>query len=348
MQRGTACCILLQVAEAGSSVLVCVSFLNRLPLQLLLGPLPQLVGQSIILGILSALATRRASHGIIQRARLDVAPGRRRSPQLVQHAVLDGRKEPPDEQQGRPHPPRTLGHVVRQVGIDHTGVDSRHVPRGMLARHDPRVQGVGELALAVAIPRAHVALRSLERVKPDTALGGHGDGCRGQKHYADISIKLGGSLVQDRGQQLSEQGVADMVGTELQLVAIGSEGLGGRHASSIEHEDIETAGVEGAGGGLDRVQRGQVQGEGFDVGVGDPLLDVGDGILGLLGGAGGQPDLLRVVAGQVEDGLFSQSRVAARHEDDFALERGNVFGCEGDGGSTKGPHLGDGTSIAVA
>lgn len=107
--------------------------------------------------------------------------------------------------------------------------------------------------------------------------------------------------------------MAEVVGGQLDLVAVERESSGGGHRAGVQQEDIEFVGgsEEGSGGGLDGGEGGQVEPEGMylcDVGGTSLELgsDLGDGLIGFSLVAGSQPDGgWTVVACEIEDALFS-------------------------------------------
>ena len=84
--------------------------------------------------------------------------------------------------------------------------------------------------------------------------------------------------------------MADVIGTELDLVAVLGGAWGHRHHAGVVYEDIEAGrgGGEGVGGLFDGVKRGEVEFQKGDVGVGNLFFDGGNGGLGFGRSAGGE------------------------------------------------------------
>jgi len=222
------------------------------------------------------------------------------------------------------------GKGAGQVGPDGARVQRDGGDLGVPLGHLAGEQNVGKLALAVASPGHLLRLGRLERVEDDAARHDGGADVGKGREDDDAHVRvwlLGGRLEEQRGEEAGEEGVADVVGAELDLVALlGLAGWGG-HDAGVEHQDVEPVCLLGhaLGGVPDGVERGQVQGERLDGGIGHLLLDLVDGFLGAFGAARGEPDLLGVtMLGQLEDRLLAEAAVAARHHNHFTLQRRDV------------------------
>lgn len=156
---------------------------------------------------------------------------------------------------------------------------------------------VGELALAVAGPlraRAEV-LGRLEAVELHAAWERVEEAEGGEEEDASLAGWTVCCLLEGREEKLEEEGVGDVVDAELVFVALlGQGGLGG-HDASVTDEDIELGalGEEVLGGCLDRgkgelvaLDEGELYGCSRHFGLADDLL-------GALGAAAGEVDVLR-------------------------------------------------------
>lgn len=131
------------------------------------------------------------------------------------------------------------------------------------------------------------------------------NGTGGHPHDAHRVLgRCGGALLQHGMQELRQEEVADVVGAELQLVALGGLGArGGHHDAGIEPEHVEARleAQELLGGLGNGAQVGEVEGQEDEValGLGVLLPERGDGRRGLVLGPRGQVDFCVVL---VQDG----------------------------------------------
>lgn len=131
-----------------------------------------------------------------------------------------------------------------------------------------------------------------------------GDG--GHVDDADVVILLSGGG-EEGEEKFYEQRVPEVVGRELDFVAVFAEARGQGHDTGIEHENVETdgAGFEGFGSGFDGGQGGDVAGEEGDGDVrgGDAhFFDEGVSILLV---AAGEEDVGGMMFGELGDGALA-------------------------------------------
>jgi hypothetical protein len=122
-------------------------------------------------------------------------------------------------------------------------------------------------------------------------------------------------------QQAGEGEVAEVVGAELQLEAVGGRLLRGVHHAGVVDQkvDARVGGAQVGRRGPDRVQGGQV--EGLD---GDVAGDAGGCLLALLDVADGQ-DHRRPARGEHPGGLEAEPGVGAGHDRHPAVLIGDVL-----------------------
>jgi hypothetical protein len=104
-------------------------------------------------------------------------------------------------------------------------------------RQISRVDDVGKFALAVPHPPSYEAkiLYGVEGSELNTAFGVAAPPQGGVAYNADVGLGLFGGLEEDRQQLLDNQGVSEVVCSELDLVSIGTEARGFGHDASIAH-----------------------------------------------------------------------------------------------------------------
>ena len=312
------------------SSLIYLSYL-LIPLQLLLRPFPHLQPQRIILSL------RRLRP--LNPNRLIVLPAPHlschRRPQLIPDALVHRRHDLIRDLPQQPNHPRAPRRIIHEIRAHHARMDRRQRKLRVLARHLARPQNDRQLALPVATVSPQALGVGAQGVEQHAFLGGVDVTVRREGDDAHVSVRDRSRLFEDGKQQFREESVPDVVRAELQLVAVTRQARRGGHDAGVQHEDVETGGLgrDGAGGGGDGRERGQVHGEGLDGGrVFDLLADLVRRGLRFVEGARGQPDQRRLVAGVFEDALFAQADVGAGHEDDSAGERGDVLlGVEGEG-----------------
>lgn len=122
---------------------------------------------------------------------------------------------------------------------------------------------------------------------------------------ADVGAGLLCGLEHGWQEELDEQGVADVVSSELDLVAVSGQGRRVGHDAGIAEQNVEAGGLrsELLGGRGDRNERGEVTLDEVNLGVGDGDLDVFDGLGGGLLVAAGEVDVLWTVFGKFLDAL---------------------------------------------
>jgi hypothetical protein len=109
-----------------------------------------------------------------------------------------------------------------------------------------REQEVGELGLAVGAPRLVAALLPIEVVEPDLA----------------HAVRAGGdhddAVADPRQQQVREREVAEVVGADLHLEAVGGARLRDRHHAGVVDQDVDVA-LEAVGERVHRAEVGEVE-----------------------------------------------------------------------------------------
>ena len=315
-------------------------------------PLPQLPREPRVLGQLTLPAALPDGRIILATPHLALPipslPDRR--PQLVPHAALHrhGVEEVVRALEGGCEG-EVLEESVEQVRLDAAGVDGDGGDAGVAPGELGREEHVGELRVPVArvrVVRGH-GRRGLGR--EEARVRGEALAGRGEVDDADVrrrDVGLAGCVEEERHEESCEQGVAHVVGAELDLVAVGGQARRERHDAGVVDEEVEAGprggGQDGVGGAFDGGEGGEVEfeegnslaggGVGFDD-VGHRRIEFGARARGEVDGGG-------VVFGELEDGLFTQADVAARHEDDFAREVGDVAGWVERDGVRQEAHLG--------
>ena len=150
-------------------------------------------------------------------------------------------------------------------------------------------------------------LWSLELVEEDSTFWGATEG--GARNENDAP-RRGGGFPHEGEEFLDEQGVAEMVGGELEFIAVGGEGGRESHDAGVAEEDVEVGkgGEEGGSGGGDGGKGGEIAGEeGYGERGGDGL-DGGDGGCGGGGVAPCEEEVCGVVRGEREEGCGADAR----------------------------------------
>lgn len=189
--------------------------------QCVISPLPKLFGQSIIASCFVELL-RQNSHRLIHLTVLQVLLGCSSRPDiavcalegLIQLAYGGGIHK------GSLSPAK----VIDKPGADNTGVYRDGSNGGKAARQLACVQDVSQLALAVANPRSErgAVLLYIQHLEDDSGARVHAEPQGGEDNNADISTSFGGPL-QQRQAFLDQQGMAQVVSSELYLVVIPSQ-----------------------------------------------------------------------------------------------------------------------------
>lgn len=124
---------------------------------------------------------------------------------------------------------------------------------------------------------------------------------------AHVGAWLRGCLEEHREKQLGQQRVPDVIGAELDLIALLSEAVRCHHDAGIVDQYVEAllARLERRGGGCNRREGRQVEREVFNCGRGACALKVGDGSGRFGGRARGEVDARGRVGGKVGDGLLA-------------------------------------------
>ena len=187
----------------------------------------------------------------------------------------------------RPH------ELVLQARTDAAGVQG-HAPDLRVARREVLgEEDVGEFRVAVADPGVVVGHGALDVSEGEAALGGEQVAAGAEVDDADVGVGFFGGGAAQGGEKLGgQEGVADVVGAELDFVAVFGGAGGHGHDAGVVHEDVEAGGGggKGVGGLLDGGEGGEVEFEEGDIGVGDLFLDGGDCGFSFGGGAGGEVD----------------------------------------------------------
>lgn len=302
-----------------------------MPIQLLLRPRPQCIPLLDILAGLCPLPLD--AHRPIKGASLNPLGGRR-GPELVVRSLLDGGHQgPPGQVDGAlDDGVETVLPRAQETGLHHSRVHRDDLEVRVLLGQRPGIVYVGELAVGVARLRARLGHGGLEPVggAQEAALGGPLQR-RGQEDDADVAAAgQGGRALEAGEQQLRQERRADVVGAELDLVAVGGQALGHVHDAGVVDEDVEAVGrrEQGARRRLDARKRGQVQLQVRDGRRGRGRRRRPDGFDRLLR-LGPRPrphvDVRRVVLRKLADALEAEACVAARHEDDLAPEIRHVL-----------------------
>ncbi len=110
---------------------------------------------------------------------------------------------------------------------------------------------------------------------------------------ADVGIGFLGGFAESGEENGGQEGVADMVSTELDFVAFLCRTWGHGHDAGVIHKDVEAkgGGEKGVGGFLDGGEGGEVEFEEGDVSGGDLFFDGGDCGFGFGAGSGGKVDV---------------------------------------------------------
>ena len=227
------------------------------PFQLLFSPGPKLPRQFVAHRIINRIALHPHRHVVLPT--LHVLGNAR--PQLILCADLDRGEKPVPQRLQQPQDERPTRRAVHEIRLHHARMDGRHLEPRVRPRELPREHDVGSLALAVARVGAVLAPVRLEGVEVDPARGAPPMPLRGEDHDPDVAVGGPGCCpVQERQQELGQERVADVVGSELDLVALLRLARRGGHDAGVEHEDVQTVGfrADGGGGLFDRVKRGEV------------------------------------------------------------------------------------------
>lgn len=283
-------------------------------LQLSIRPLPQLLCQPVVLCLGRHVSWTR--HGVVKGAALD-ALCRRARPQLIAGALLHRCQEEADGRQQR----------VRQPGMRllEAACDGRHdgprVDRGgeqlrVAAREAAGEEDVCQLGLPVAAPRCRAAHLGLELRKYNALLRCEivAMTCHDNDAGRSGRRSLCGGGEESRQKELGEEGVALVVGAELELIAVGCEPGRVEGDAGVEEEDVETCGLRGEGGGgfVDAVKGREVELDDCNARVRDGGFDLFDCGLGSRAGARCKPDRGWIVQGELFDGLCAKTRVSCR------------------------------------
>ena len=174
-------------------------------------------------------------------------------------------------------------------------------------------EDVGEFGLPVARPGVAVCHWPGDFGKGETAFDSKEMARGAEVDDADVGVGFFGGLAQSREEFGSQQGVSDVVGAELDLVAFFRCDGGHGHDAGVVYEDVEAGGGrrESIGGRLDGGKGGKVESEEADIGVGEFLFYGGDCGFGFGGGSGGEVDV-GVVFGQLEDAFGAEAIIPWR------------------------------------
>ncbi len=243
------------------------------------------------------------THRLIVSSIRDLVPLDRCGPQLVLDSLLERNHLPP---RGRPHKGLVRqAEFCHKASVDDARMDRRRRDLWVTPCDLRRIQNVGEFGLAVADPVANHGefLRGAYVGEVDAVawVALEPEGCVGDD--ADVGAGLLCRLEHGWQEQFDEESVADVVGSELDLVAVRSQGRWVRHDAGIAEQDVEAGGLRGEvlGCGGDGGERGEVTLDEVNSSAGDSNLDVLDGLVGGLLVAAGEIDVFWIVLGELFD-----------------------------------------------
>lgn len=175
------------------------------------------------------------------------------------------------------------------------------------------VQHVRELALAVArevpreVRRAEGRLGGFQRAEVNSSARRRRVRRRGQGDDADVSTGLGGGREERWEKHFRQECVPEVVGCELDFVAVCAEGRRGRYDAGVAHEDVEAGdlGEEVSCGVLYGGEAAEVALEEDELRRSGGLLDFSDQLFGFGCVATAEEDLCGIVGCEEGDGAGS-------------------------------------------
>ncbi len=206
--------------------------------------LPQLRLRPLSKLLLKPFILRMSRPRILLRNRSIIAPTlrvlARRAPQLGLRPLLYTTRSHHLDKFDRVREPRVrLDELLLQPSVNtarvHGGAfDIRVALRKIFGEED-----VGEFGLAVARPGAVVGHWPFDVGEYKAAFGTPHVAGGAQVDDADIGVGLFGSFAQCGEESGGQEGVADVVGAELDLVAFFCGAWGHGHNAGVVHEDVE-------------------------------------------------------------------------------------------------------------
>lgn len=232
----------------------------------------------------------------------------RRAPQLILHPLLERSLNEPQHKSKR-HAPEPIAIPIRstQPRIDDARVAGDGCNTGIPARELRREEDVSSFGLPVALESSVLGHTGRERGEDDSLRRCAAVASGTEAHDSDVGAGLFRGLEEEGEETGCEEGVADVVGAELEFVAVGREARWLGHDAGVVDQEVETGGGgEDCGGGcVDGGEVGEIEFEEGDVGGGDEGFDVLDCGLCFGRGACCQVEVGRVVLCQLKDGFLA-------------------------------------------